>query len=247
MDLQYPGAAFRMTDCAAFGGSVDHCPGISLGFFVKEARLKRAVDEPQNLPPAKAPVSVLEAFKTLPFYLLVVGSMCSVAAVSGVQQNLKLFLSLDRHYTQNLATRVLSDPDLQHCRAVVDGMVGRSHSDQVCNRTVHLLGASAIPILLFRPTPFALYIFFGYLRNWPGWRLYDHSTYGGGNLQPGNSGKPHGCLLTADGVAEAISRWFVGRMRDSHGTYFAGFLAFVGVDLLGALAVSGLSRKRRVA
>jgi MFS family permease len=34
--------------------------------------------------------------------------MYSVGAISGVQQNLKLFLSLDQHYTQNLATRILS-------------------------------------------------------------------------------------------------------------------------------------------
>jgi len=51
---------------------------------------------------------VTGAFKTLPFYLLTLGSMCSIAAVSGTQQNLKLFLSLDRHFTQSDAARVLS-------------------------------------------------------------------------------------------------------------------------------------------
>ena len=34
--------------------------------------------------------------------------MCSIAAVSGTQQNLKLFLSLDRHFSQGDAARVLS-------------------------------------------------------------------------------------------------------------------------------------------
>jgi MFS family permease len=48
------------------------------------------------------------ALKSLPFALLVVGSMCSIAAVSGTQQNLKLFLSLDRHYSQSNAAQVIS-------------------------------------------------------------------------------------------------------------------------------------------
>ena len=34
------------------------------------------------------------------FTLLTIGSMCSIAAVGGTQQNLKLYLSLDRHYPQ---------------------------------------------------------------------------------------------------------------------------------------------------
>src|SRR6202050_1313977 len=36
------------------------------------------------------------AFQDASFYLLTLGSMCSIAAVSGTQQNLKLFLSIDR-------------------------------------------------------------------------------------------------------------------------------------------------------
>src|SRR5580704_5174870 len=48
------------------------------------------------------------AFKEASFYLLTLGSMCSIAAVSGTQQNLKLFLSLDRHFTQRDAASVLS-------------------------------------------------------------------------------------------------------------------------------------------
>jgi hypothetical protein len=43
---------------------------------------------------------VRRALKTLPCALLVIGSMGSIAAVSRTQQNLKLFLSLDRRYAQ---------------------------------------------------------------------------------------------------------------------------------------------------
>src|SRR5439155_6462143 len=42
------------------------------------------------------------------FYLLAVGSMCSIGAVGGTYQNLKLFLSLDVQYSQAEITRLLS-------------------------------------------------------------------------------------------------------------------------------------------
>lgn len=45
------------------------------------------------------------ALKTTSFYL---GSMCSMAAICGNQQNLKFFLRLDRHCAQAEATRILS-------------------------------------------------------------------------------------------------------------------------------------------
>src|SRR5215813_2319463 len=57
---------------------------------------------------SEKPVPVKGALKRLPFYLLVVGSMSSIAAVSGTQQNLKLFLSLDQHYAQSESAQILS-------------------------------------------------------------------------------------------------------------------------------------------
>jgi hypothetical protein len=45
---------------------------------------------------------------TLAFYLLIDGSMCSIAAVSGTHQDSKLYLCLDLHYAQSAAARILS-------------------------------------------------------------------------------------------------------------------------------------------
>ena len=42
------------------------------------------------------------------FYLLAAASMCSIAAVGGTNQHLKLFLSLDRGYSQGDAARIIS-------------------------------------------------------------------------------------------------------------------------------------------
>jgi hypothetical protein len=45
--------------------------------------------------------------KSWPFYLLVIGSMCSIGAVAGTSQNLKLFFSIDLKYSQEQAANVL--------------------------------------------------------------------------------------------------------------------------------------------
>src|SRR4029078_5100057 len=51
----------------------------------------------------------LGALLTAPaFYLLAIGSMCSIAAVGGTNQHLKLFLSLDLHYPQADAASIIS-------------------------------------------------------------------------------------------------------------------------------------------
>src|SRR5438477_5234151 len=42
------------------------------------------------------------------FYLLAIGSMCSIGAVGGTNQHLKLFLSLDQNYSQDAAASIAS-------------------------------------------------------------------------------------------------------------------------------------------
>src|SRR3954467_6800115 len=53
-------------------------------------------------------VGIPQILRTPAFYLLALGSMCSIAAVGGTNQHLKLFLSLDQHYPQTEALSVAS-------------------------------------------------------------------------------------------------------------------------------------------
>jgi MFS family permease len=57
-------------------------------------------------------------------------------------------------------------------------------------------------------------------------------------------GRLLGVILTADGVAEAVSPWWVSHLRDTTGSYTAGFLLLIGIALLGATAVAILPRRR---
>ena len=50
-----------------------------------------------------------------------------------------------------------------------------------------------------------------------------------------------GIILTADGVAEALFPWVVGKLHDSTGSYSAGF------QLLAGLAAAGRHRRRPAA
>src|SRR5580765_6898101 len=53
-------------------------------------------------------VALRSILRTPAFYLLALGSMCSIAAVGGTNQHLKLFLSLDRGHSQAEAAGIIS-------------------------------------------------------------------------------------------------------------------------------------------
>jgi sugar phosphate permease len=213
-----------------------------MAFFVQEA------PGPQKEQRAASPIPLKGAFKTVPFCLLAVGSMCSIAAVSGTQQNLKLFLSLDQHYTQFEAARVLS-------LVLTFSIVGRLLMGWLADRflkkyvmlLIYVLVAAAIPMLFFASAKAPVYLFavvfgIGLGGDYMIIPLVTAEIFGVDIL-----GRLMGVILTADGVAEAVSPWFVGRLRDATGSYSRGFLVLIGLSFLGAVAVAALPRRRRAA
>src|ERR1044071_7435672 len=72
-------------------------------FFEKappEVATKKQAAEPL------APISGI--FRQGTFYLLAIGSMCSIGAVGGTNQHLKLYLSRDQNYGQGEAANIIS-------------------------------------------------------------------------------------------------------------------------------------------
>jgi MFS family permease len=186
------------------------------------------------------------AFATLPFYLLTLGSMLSIAAVSGTQQNLKLFLSLDLHFTQGEAARVLS-------MVLAFSMAGRLLMGWLADRfakkyvmvLIYLLVAGAIPLLFAGRSQAAVYAFalvfgIGLGGDYMIVPLVTAEIFGIQRL-----GLLLGVILTANGVAEAASPWLVGHLRDATGSYAAGFAVLIGMGLLGAAAASVLPKGQR--
>lgn len=217
-----------------------------MAYFVKEAP---AADTQSEIARATAPrVSLSRAFKTPAFYLVALGSMCSIAAVSGIQQNLKLFLSLDQHYAQGESTKILS---LVLTSSIVGRLLMGWLADLLPKKYVmlfiYVLVAAAIPFLLTGRTVAALDVFaviFG-LALGGDYMIIPLMTAEIFSLEI--LGRLLGVILTADGVAEAVSPWWVSHLRDVTGSYRAGFLALIGIALLGAAAVAALPRKHKAA
>lgn len=210
-----------------------------MAFFIKEAAASRS--EGTATPDSQ----VKGAFRSVPFYLLVLGSMCSIAALSGTQQNLKLFLSLDQHYTQAAAARILS-------LVLASSIAGRLLMGWLADRYpkkyvmlfIYTLVAVAIPLLFFAEVPAAMYLFalifgIGLGGEYMIIPLMTAEIFGLRIL-----GRLMGAILAADGVAEAVSPWMIGRLRDATGSYSTGFAVLIGMALLGAAVVAALPKPR---
>jgi sugar phosphate permease len=214
-----------------------------MAFFVKESPDAAAQREMAR---ARTPQKLLSgAFKTPAFYLVALGSMCSIAAVSGIQQNLKLFLSLDRHYTQGETTRVISL--ILACSIIgrlLMGWLADLMPKKYVMLIIYVLVAAAIPFLFTGGGLNTLYVFafiFGIALGGD-YMIIPLMTAEIFSMEI--LGRLLGVILTADGVAEAVSPWWVSHLRDSTGTYTTGFVMLIGIALLGATAVAILPRRR---
>lgn len=197
-------------------------------------------------PAVAATLNAHRAFRTLPFYVLTVGSMLSVAAVSGTQQNLKLFLSLDLHFTQGEAARILS---LVLAFSIAGRLLMGWLADRFAKKNVmlliYLLVACAIPLLFAGPSRSAVYAFglvfgIGLGGDYMIVPLVTAEIFGVQQL-----GLLLGVILTANGVAEAAAPWLVGHLRDATGSYTAGFSTLIGMALLGAAAAAALPKRKQ--
>ncbi|MGB7467610.1 MAG: MFS transporter [Candidatus Acidiferrum sp.] len=209
-----------------------------LAFFVKES--------PASLRPARVNSSEhwSSAFKSVPFHLLIVGSMCSIAAVSGTQQNLKLFLTIDAHYGQGQAAGILS-------LVLASSMAGRLLMGWLADRfpkkyvmlLIYLLVAGAIPFLFVTGSPVLMYAFailfgVGLGGDYMIIPLITAEIFDAKLL-----GRLLGVILTAGGIAEAVAPWIVGHIRDVTGSYSNGFLFLIAMSLLGAVVVAFLPKQ----
>lgn len=212
-------------------------------FLLKESRAGAPVHKEAQ--PALAWPQLRKAFVSVPFLLLTVGSMLSIAAVSGTQQNLKLFLSLDLHFTQSQSAQVLS---LVLAFSVAGRLLMGWLSDRIPKKHVmlliYLLVAGAIPLLFEGASPLAMFGFAAIFGVGLGgdYMIVPLMTAEIFGLQL--LGRLLGVILTAGSVAEAVSPWLVGRLRDSTGSYGTSFLVLIGMALLGACSAAVLPRGR---
>ena len=184
-------------------------------------------------------VPIADLVKQPAFYLLLIGSMCSIAAVGGANQHLKLYLSLDHQYSQTAAASVAS-------LTLAASLFGRLGMGWLADRwpkkrvmlLIYLLVAASLPILLVASTRgtimlYAVVFGIGLGGEYMVIPLMAAELFGVRVL-----GKAMGLVLAADGVAEALAPVLVGRLHDTYGSYVSGFSVLIGFAAAGALAIS---------
>lgn len=215
-------------------------------YFVKEVPSWHTAELPRARPSAQR-ASIAKAVRSVPFYLLALGSICSVAAISGVEQNLKLFLVLDHHYGQALAARFLS---LILAFSIVGRLTMGWLADRIHPRDVMILIYSiiavAIPILILGQSPLHLYAFAAILGVAIGGEYMIISLVTAQIFSMEMLGRLLGIILTIQGFAESGSPWIMGHMRDAQGSYLPGFIALDVLAFVAVLATFLVPKHRRI-
>lgn len=217
---------------------------LPLAYFVRDEPTSARSDDARAAvgKPDLAPLGGV--FRSPWFYLLAIGSMCSIGAVGGTNQHLKLFLSLDMQYSQADAASITST-------VLACSIVGRLFMGWLADRMprkyvmviIYLLIAASIPFLFFADRPAALYAFavifgLGLGGEYLIIPLMAAELFGVRVL-----GRLMGVILTADGVAEATAPMLIGYLRDTTGSYRVGFIVLIAIALAGTVAIAFLPRR----
>jgi MFS family permease len=218
---------------------------LPLAWFVRDEPSVAGAESPD--PPASKPTTVVPmggVFRDGAFYLLAIGSMCSIAAVGGTNQHLKLFLSLDLKYSQNAAASIAST--VLAC-SIAGRLIMGWLADRIPRKYVMLLVyalvAGSIPLLFAVGSSASLYAFavvfgLGLGGEYMIVPLIAAELFGVRVL-----GRLLGVILTADGVAEATAPMLVGHLRDTSGSYRSGFIVLILIALAGTAAISMLPQR----
>jgi MFS family permease len=212
---------------------------LPLAYFVKEAPAGETRKEVAKLAPIR------EVFRKRAFYLLALGSICSIGAVGGANQHLKLYLGRDQNYSQTDAANIIS---LVLAFSIIGRLLMGWLSDRLPKKYVmlliYLLVASAIPLLFFASSSEVMYIFPAIFGLGLGGEYLIVPLIAAELFGVKVLGRLMGVIVTADGVAEALFPFLIGYLRDRTGNYHLGFITLISIALLGAVAVALLPRNR---
>jgi MFS family permease len=211
---------------------------LPFAYFVRE---KPDSDGEQRRRSTEPPAPIGAVFRHPAFYLLAIGSMCSIAAVGGTNQHLKLFLSLDLHYPQGGAASIIS---LVLAFSIAGRLIMGWLADRMPKKRVmliiYMLIALSIPLLFAGHSPLALYAFAAVFGLGLGGEYLIIPLMAAELFGVKVLGRLLGVVLTADGVAEAVAPVGIGYLHDVTGSYHTGFFVLIGIALAGALAILAL-------
>jgi sugar phosphate permease len=235
-------ASFGWRDALMILGLLMVAVAFPMAWFVKE----NPEDTTVKIKQEDSKVQFGKILKSWPFYLLAIGSMCSIGAVAGTTQNIKLFLSIDLKYSQEEAANVLS---IILGASIVGRLLMGWLADKIQKKYVMIiiysLVAVSIPLLYLSETPGIIYVFafiFGVALggDYMIIPLMAAELFGVKVM-----GRIMGLIITVDGLAEALAPMLAAWLRDRTGSYANGFAALIILAVIGTVAVVMLPRKKQ--
>lgn len=215
---------------------------LPMAYFIKELSSKLVEKKRTD-----TMIPIKSILKNPNFYLLAFGSMCSIGAVGGIGQHLKLYLR-DLDYTQSEAAHVMSF-------VLLSSLVGRilmGWLADLINRKyvmilIYLLVALAIPLLMMPEFPGRIYLFAVIFGIALGGDYMIIPLMTGDLFGVRALGRTMGIILVADGVAESLFPMLVGALyNDTTKSYAVGFVVLICVALTGVIIVSFLPKTSEV-
>ena len=211
-----------------------------MAWIVKENPELRSIETISE----EATIPLNRIVKGWTFYLLLIGSMCSIGAVAGTSQNLKLFFSLDLKYSQGQSANIISLVLLSSIIGrVLMGWLADKFPKKYVMILIYTLVAGSIPLLYFASTPGVIYLFafifgIGLGGDYMIIPLMAAELFGVRIM-----GRVMGLVLTADGLAEAFSPMLVAKLRDASANYANGFAVLIILAVIGIIAVAMLPKR----
>ncbi len=211
---------------------------VPLAYFLKEPAASQTVPAEKQ-----SSVKMSAVLKNRNFYLLAFGSMCSIAAVGGTNQHLKLYLR-NLEFNQSEAAAIISLVGFSSLAGrVLMGWLADLFPRRNVMILIYLLVASAIPLLLLPEFTGRIYIFAIIFGLGLGGDYMIIPLMAGDLFGVKTLGRVMGIVLVADGIAEATSPWMVGALyNEVSKSYTIGFTALIFIALAGAVIVSFLPK-----
>jgi len=206
-------------------------------------------DNPENVQTkaksTEPKISFKEVFKKRNVYLLVIGSACSIGAVAGTSQHMKLFLSVDLNYSQEVAANMFSIIlGSSIIGRILMGILADKFPKKYVMILIYSLVAASIPLLYFvGSTPWIIYVFAFFFGVALGGDYMIIPLMAAELFGVKMLGRIMGVVITADVLGEAFAPLLVGYIRDNSDNYTFGFTSLIVLAVIGTIAVSLLPKK----
>ena len=169
--------------------------------------------------------------------------MCSIGAVGGINQHLKLYLR-DLSFTQSQAAHIMSLVLLMSLAGrVLMGMLADIIQRKYVMILIYMIVAFSIPLLLMPEFPGRIYLFAVIFGIGLGGDYMIIPLMAGDLFGIRTLGRVMGIILVADGLAESLAPMMVGALYNNiTRSYFPGFTVLIGIALSGAIIVFFLQK-----